>query len=210
MNTATAVQELSTAQASEYDHILLIDKSGSMGEPSKRFPGKTRWQEAREYAVGLASFLAPVDEDGITVITFNGSVNVQDNVKGADAVTSIFDTQSPAGSTALDLAIRAAETKRAQSGKKCMFHVFTDGVPNDETGARNAIIASVKTMKDDSDLAISFLQIGDDQAATRYLKGLDDGLAGHDGVKFDAVNVVTAAEAENLNYNQILWLALND
>lgn len=203
-------QEISAAQASEYDHIVLVDRSGSMGESSKRMAGKTRWQEASEYVAGLVAFLKDVDEDGITLITFNGATNVTDNVKDVEMVKSVFASQQPTGSTDLAAALVAAERKRATSGKPCFFHVFTDGVPNSEPAAAEAIAKSVRTMKKDADLAISFLQIGDDPDATRFLKRLDDDLKSTHRLEFDVVNTMTAAESESLSYGQIMYMALND
>jgi hypothetical protein len=65
-------------------------------------------------------------------------------------------------------------------------------------------------MTKDADLAISFLQIGDDPGATAFLKRLDDNLQKSHNLQFDAVNTMTAAESDGLSYEQIMWQALND
>jgi Mg-chelatase subunit ChlD len=204
------VPEITTAQASEYDHIVLVDKSGSMATESKRFPGKSRWQEVQEYVKGFVNFINSADEDGITLITFNGSYNVTDNVKDMAAVDALFAKEQPSGSTALHLALQAAFAKGQQSGKPLFVHVFTDGEPTNKDAAANEIANAVRAMKKDADLAVSFLQVGDDPEATAYLTYLDDQLQADKNLPFDAVNAMTVADSEGLTYGQILHLALND
>jgi hypothetical protein len=106
------VQEISKAQASEYEHVVLVDRSGSMGEPSKRIPGKTRWAEAQEHISGLCNYLHDVDENGIDIILFSGTVTSYDGVKTTDDVKKIFSEVQPKGSTNLADAIREANKKR--------------------------------------------------------------------------------------------------
>lgn len=77
---AKMTRELTPAECSEYDFILLLDSSGSMGNQSHRFPGSTLWQEAKEFTQGLTNFASQVDDDGITVITFGGTVQKFDGV----------------------------------------------------------------------------------------------------------------------------------
>lgn len=203
--------EISTAALSEYEHVVLVDKSGSMGEASKRAPGKTRWQEAQEHISSLLGYLQGIDENGVDVITFSGNATVFPGVKTPEEVAKIFSEVQPKGSTNLAAAIREAEKIRAQNpGRGYFFHVLTDGQPDSEQAAAEAIAASVKTMNKDADLAISFLQIGDDPMATQFLKRLDDDLQKSYKLSYDAVNTMTATEADGLSYGQIMHLALND
>lgn len=204
------VEQITKAQASEYDFYLLIDKSGSMGSPSKRLQGKDRWYEAKEHAMGIASFLKDVDEDGFTLITFSGSINVTDNVKDTTDVDRIFSTQTPGGSTALHLALDAVQAKRERSSKPIMVLVVTDGEPSDKQAAEQSIARMVRATKRDADLAIQFLQIGDDSEASAFLQRLDDDLKTAHKLEFDCVNTMTAAESEKYDILQVLHLALND
>jgi hypothetical protein len=203
--------EISKAQASEYEHVVLVDRSGSMGSPSKRIPGKTRWNEAQEHIQSLCNFLRDVDENGIDVVLFSSEVQTFDNVKTPEQVQEIFSNVQPRGTTNLAAAIKAAQSKRAASGgRQYFFHVLTDGEPDSRPAAQQAIAEAVRTMNKDSDLAISFLQIGDDPEATKFLKELDDDLQKNYKLPFDAVNSMTVAESEGLSYEAIMHLALND
>ena len=94
----------------EYDSIVLIDRSGSMDGPAKGF--SNRWAAAKEMTIAIATLAAKVDDDGITVIQFGGqfvaSRDVIDGVTDAAAVDKIFTDHSPAGSTPLADALEAA------------------------------------------------------------------------------------------------------
>ncbi len=66
-------------------------------------------------------------------------------------------------------------------------------------------------MEKDEELAISFIQIGNDPDATKFLKLLDDELKGA-GAKFDIVDTVTIEdiEDENLSLVDVLLNAILD
>ncbi len=202
----TEQQSLSIDQAKEYDHIILIDKSGSMGAPSTSMEGRTRWNEAQEFTEQYARFAEKADDDGLTVITFNSTAKVYDGVK-ADKVHEVFTTCQPSGSTNLAGALQAAFDKKFSAGKKALIVVLTDGVPDSETAVKNTIIAATNKLEKDDEIGVQFVQIGDDAGAHKFLEDLDDNLK---GAKFDIVNSLTRVEAEGYTVEQILWLALND
>lgn len=212
MNTATAEaissdQPIITKeQAKAYDHIILIDKSGSMGEPSKVMEGRTRWDEAKEFTGSYARFAETVDDDGLTIITFNSKPTIYDGVK-ADKVTEVFTTCQPGGSTGLANALDAAFQKKFSSGKPAIILVLTDGVPDSESAVKKVIIEAAGKIDKDEELAVQFIQIGDDPSATKFLTDLDDNLK---DAKFDIVNALTREQAEGLTIEQLLWQALND
>lgn len=200
------IQVISEAQAKEYDHIILVDQSGSMGEKSTKMEGRTRWQEAQEFTESYARFAETVDDDGLTLITFNSHPTVYDGVK-ADKVHEIFTGARPGGSTNLAAALEEAFKKKFTAGKKAIIMVITDGVPDSETNVKNAIINATNRLERDEEIGIQFVQIGDDKHAAQFLNDLDDNLK---GAKFDIVNALTREEAEGYTIEQLLWLAIND
>jgi len=203
---ASSVQSISDAQASEYDFIILVDKSGSMGEVSTKMEGKTRWEEAQEFTESFARYAEKTDDDGITVITFSGSPTVYDGVM-ADKVHEVFTSCRPGGSTNLAPALEAAFQKKFSSNKKALIMVITDGEANDPSAVKVSITNAANKLNADSDIGIQFVQIGNDPAAAKFLGDLDDNLK---GAKFDIVNSLTREEAEKLTIGQMLYLALND
>lgn len=201
----TPDQVLSVAQASEYDFIILVDKSGSMGEKSTKMEG-TRWDEAKEFTETFARFAEQVDDDGITVITFSSTPTVYDGVK-ADKVHEVFTTCKPGGSTNLAPALEEAFKKKFDANKKAIIMVITDGEANDPAHVKDSIIKAAGKLTDDSEIGIQFVQIGEDPKAAKFLDDLDDHLT---SAKFDIVNSLSHSEAEGYSMEQLLWLALND
>lgn len=205
-NSNPPVNALTLDQAKEYDHIICIDQSGSMGEPSTKMQGKSRWEEAAEFTTAYARFVQKVDDDGITVINFNSKVTVHDGVT-ADKVKELFTTNSPLGSTNLADALQKAVDKKFSNSKKAIILVLTDGIPDSEEAVKKVIINAANKLEKDEDLGILFIQIGDDKGAAKFLTDLDDNLK---DAKYDIVDAKTREEAEGYTVEQLLWMALND
>jgi Mg-chelatase subunit ChlD len=200
--------EITLAQAKEYDYILLIDKSGSMSEKSNQMENGTRWDEVREFTESFARFAESVDDDGITVITFNTSATVADNVTAAK-VSEIFKNERPGGGTALAPALKEAFKKKFASSKNAIILVMTDGEANDPSETKRLIIEAANKIERDEQLAIQFVQVGSDPKAAAFLQMLDDDLQ-KAGAKFDIVNTLSEKEAGSLKVEQLLYQALND
>lgn len=202
----TEVPAISDSQAKEFDYILVLDKSGSMGDASLTLENRTRWDEAQEFTESFARFAEKHDDDGLTVITFSSTTKVYDGVK-ADKVHEIFTTCQPGGSTNLAAALDVAFKKKFSTTKAAIIVVMTDGVPDSETAVKASIIAAANKIEKDGDIGIQFVQIGNDAHAAKFLGDLDDNLK---GAKFDIVNSLTREEAEKLKIEQMLYLAIND
>lgn len=147
---------MSVEKAKEYDYYLLIDQSGSMGEPSKVMEGRTKWDEAKEFTEAFARFAETVDDDGITVIKFNSRATVYDGVK-ASTVHDLFTQNQPSGSTNLAAALEAAWAKKFSSTKKAIIVCVTDGAPDSTTAVENSIVAATKKIEDDSQINLLFV-----------------------------------------------------
>ena len=184
--------ETNLALLSEYDFIVAVDASGSMGETDMP-GGRSRWAYMQETATAFARDLQSIDADGIDVVLFGGA-NI-DTFTGvtADKVKDVFATRSPRGSTPLAEALTASLKLAGKSDKKDFVIVFTDGVPDDKNAAAKVIVNAANALSADDELTFLFVQVGNDPAAGAYLKKLDDDLA---GAKFDIVDAKTMAEAE--------------
>lgn len=182
-----------TAKFSEYDFIVAIDTSGSMGEPVKAGSSITRWEAVQESALTIIRDVEKLDQDGIGLVLFGGP-----NIRAFDGVTSdkvrdVFASSSPRGSTPLAEALTAALALAGKSDKKDLIVVFTDGVPDDRQAAARVITQAANAQETDDALTILFVQVGDDRSATAYLKSLDDDLR---GAKFDIVDAKTVPEVD--------------
>jgi Mg-chelatase subunit ChlD len=196
------------SKLSEYDFVVVIDKSGSMGEPVKPGSSVTRWEAVQESAMTFVRDIEKFDSDGLGLVLFSGS-----NIATYDGVTSqnirdAFAQNSPRGSTPLAEALTAALGLAGKSDKKDFIIVFTDGVPDDKAAAAKVIADASHKQETDDTLTILFVQVGNDAGAASYLKQLDDDLK---GCKFDIVDAKTVDEAEKFATTSELVLAsIND
>lgn len=199
--TLTASPEVSPEELKNIDAILVIDHSGSMGEPSTRFSGKTKYQELQEDAQAVAREMEKYDTDGITVIAFSSGVNTYDGVTAAK-VSQVFNEQPPRGSTNLTDALRSAVDKAKSSNKDCAVLVYTDGSPNDAQTAIDVIGIAGRTLGRPK-IGFTFIQVGNDQGAASFLDKLDNGMP------VDVVATVRSKDAETLSVPQLIWMARN-
>jgi len=196
------------------DYTLIIDKSGSMATPDQK-GGKTRWATAQESTFALASKCEQFDPDGITIYLFSGKFKRYENVTSAK-VTQIFQENDPSGTTDLasvlkhatdDYLQRKASGATKPNGETIL--VVTDGEPDDRKAVMKVIIEASRRLDRDEELAISFIQVGNDPQATRFLKILDDDLQSA-GAKFDICDTVTMDDMEDMSLSEVLLNAIND
>jgi hypothetical protein len=212
-NTSAANIAALQAKFSEYDFIMVIDKSGSMGDdvggngPNAK---RSRWEHMQETATQFSREISKIDSDGIGVVVFSGSgVNSYDGVN-ADKVKEIFANNRPGGSTPLHSALEEALKLAGKSAKKDFIVVFTDGQPDDEEAVAKLIIKQANSQKNDEDLTFLFVQVGNDPSATSYLNRLDDGLQKR-GAKFDIVDSKTIDEVDKFpSIIELIAHAVND
>ncbi len=195
------------------DYTLILDKSGSMSTRDQA-GGKSRWQSAEESTIALANKCEEFDPDGITVYTFSSKFRRYDNVTSAK-VEQIFRENEPVGGTNLTAVLQDAINnyfqRRNQGQTKTgeTILVITDGEPDDRKSVFEVIIQATKQLRSDEELAISFIQVGNDPQAKQFLKALDEQLMGV-GAKFDIVDTVTIADMEDMTLSEVLLNAIAD
>ncbi|MEH2086150.1 vWA domain-containing protein [Nostoc sp.] len=196
------------------DYTLIIDKSGSMATQDQK-GGRTRWIAAQESTLALASKCEQFDPDGITIYVFSGKFKRYENVTSSK-VSQIFRENDPSGTTDLasvlkhatdDYLQRKAAGQTKPNGETIL--VVTDGEPDDRKAVMRVIIEASRRIERDEELAISFIQVGTDQQATRFLKVLDDELQSA-GAKFDICDTITMEDMEDLSLSEVLLNAIND
>lgn len=193
------------------DFTILVDKSGSMGEPMGK---TTRWNGVGETAVAVARELEANDPDGITVYTFSSLFKRFDNQTAAK-VAEIFKNNSPSGSTNLHTVLEdvfnnyLSRKKKGEQKEGESVFIMTDGVPDSEPAVAEAICRFTKKLDSANEFSITFIQVGDDAAATKYLKKLDDDLEGQ-GAKYDIVDTLTVTELEGKNMADVIKQAISE
>ncbi|WP_066384731.1 vWA domain-containing protein [Anabaena sp. CA = ATCC 33047] len=196
------------------DYTLIIDKSGSMATPDQK-GGRSRWVAAQESTFALASKCEQLDPDGITIYVFSGRFKRYENVTAAK-VAQIFQENDPAGTTDLAAVLKHATDdyfQRKASGQTKpngeTILVVTDGEPDDRKAVMKVIIEASRRMDRDEELALSFIQVGTDAQATRFLKVLDDELQSA-GAKFDICDTITMEDMEDFTLSEVLLNAIID
>ncbi|MBH8576611.1 VWA domain-containing protein [Nostocaceae cyanobacterium CENA369] len=196
------------------DYTLIIDKSGSMATPDQK-GGRNRWTAAQESTLALASKCEQFDPDGITIYVFSGRFKRYENVTSAK-VAQVFRENDPSGTTDLAAVLKHATDdyfQRKSTGQTKpngeTILVVTDGEPDDRKAVMKVIIEASRRMDRDEELAISFIQVGTDPQATRFLKVLDDELQSA-GAKFDICDTITMDDMEDLSLSEVLLNAITD
>ena len=196
------------------DYTIIIDKSGSM-YTKDQMGGKSRWALMQESTIALANKCEELDPDGITVYLFSGRFKRYDNVTAAKVV-QIFQENEPSGTTDLAAVLqdalnsffqRKASGNTKQNGETIL--VVTDGEPDDRKEVMKTIIEASRKLDRDEELAISFIQVGNEPEATKFLKILDDELQSA-GAKFDIVDTVTMDDMEGMTLTEVLLNAIID
>jgi uncharacterized protein with von Willebrand factor type A (vWA) domain len=196
------------------DYTLIIDKSGSMSMRDQQ-GDKSRWETMQESTLAIASKCEEFDPDGITIYLFSGRFRRYDNVT-TSKVAQIFKENEPSGRTDLASVLQDATNSYFQrktagqtkaNGETIL--VVTDGEPDDRKAVMKVIIEASRRMERDEELAISFVQVGTDAQATKFLKVLDDELQGA-GAKFDIVDTVTMDDMEDMTLTEVLLNAITD
>jgi len=196
------------------DYTLIFYKSGSMSTPDQA-GGRSRWEEARESTIALARKCEQFDPDGITVYLFSSRFRRYDDVT-ASKVEQIFQENDPAGSTNITKVLTDATNnyfQRKKAGKTKpegeTILVITDGEPDDRRSVIDVIIETTKRLERDEELAISFIQVGSDSGATKFLKALDDQLQDV-GAKFDICDTITLDDMSEMTLAEVLMNAITD
>ncbi|MFA7336930.1 MAG: hypothetical protein WC028_09120 [Candidatus Obscuribacterales bacterium] len=190
-----------------YDVIVFIDASHSMAIAD--CGGQSRWQWCKAQTMALSNSLkvqkVPLG-DHLKMVAFSDNFKVYPDVNW-DSVSRFFECNKPSGNTDMNRAIKSelgqyfAARKALNSLKSggtlrpLLIAMITDGLPDRPLALKETIIEATKQMTESDEIAITFLQVGTDLKATKYLQELDECLvarkAVHDIVKsktFEQIN----------------------
>ena len=190
------------------DYGIIVDKSLSMWMGGGTL-SSTRWKAAEKAVEYLAPKVTAADADGITLYFFSSSDKFRrfPNVTSAEAVKAAWSSQEPDGETDLAHALKCAFEDRGT--KPMTLLIITDGMPDNKDLVMQRIIDVSKTIRHDSELSISFIQVGDNSGAEAFLATLDDDLVSR-GAPFDIVDKLTCKELHGLSFNELIEKSLAD
>lgn len=198
------VEKVKLENLKAYDVIVFIDASHSMAVAD--CGGQSRWQWCKEQTVNLSKLLkvqkVPLGEH-LKMVAFSDNFKVYPGVSW-DSVSQFFECNKPSGNTDMNRAIKSelgqyfAARKALKSGgtlRPLLIAMITDGLPDRPLALKETIVEATKQMTESDEIAITFLQVGTDLKATKYLQELDECLvarkAVHDIVKsktFEQIN----------------------
>jgi len=190
---------------SDRDYYLIVDKSGSMAG--------SRWKEAHEAVHVLAPQVCKADPDGICIIFFSGGHHFpkHKNVKDPRHIERLFDHEKPGGTTNLAGALKEAFNdhfhKAKHNRKASTMLVITDGEPDSHHDVEHAIRDATKKMEVANELSVSFIQIGNDHSATKFLEHMDKHVH---GAKYDIVDSLTEKEMEGISFVDLIRRSVRD
>ena len=188
------------------DYTIIVDKSGSMATKDQT-GGRSRWVTARESTEAFARKCEDLDPDGLTLYVFASKFKRYERVT-ADRVGTVFVENEPCGGTDLAAVLEHSfdsyfERRSGTTPRPETIIVVTDGAPDDEKAVMRTVIRAAKRVQRQDELAVSFIQIGTDPSARRFLKILDDEMV-RAGAPFDIVSTVTLDEAEGMGLTEVL------
>jgi hypothetical protein len=165
-----------------YDIILLLDDSGSMDSMED---GLSRFVILTEVCKTISFFSTLMDDDGISV-RFLHDKNEGDYLKTFEEIQNLMSKVYPTGSTPLGKKMKTRIFERMISNnltegtlkKPVLLIVITDGIPDSKSDVINTIKECrekcISSIYGENAMAFSFVQIGTDRSATKYLDELDN------------------------------------
>ncbi|MFK7824327.1 MAG: hypothetical protein AB8G05_09230 [Oligoflexales bacterium] len=203
-------------------YVLLIDKSFSMTISDQN--GGTRgdrWGSAEQMVTDLLDtiFEFAIDKKLPTYL-FGSNAESIGELTNKMEVLQLFHDHTPEGSTnlsdTLDLALEDTFEKTKDKLKEfpgMTVIVITDGQPDSEANVKNVLLKFADPVNDyidkNEDLAISFIQIGDDQGAKAFLDEMDKGFE-FNGEVVKICDTKTIEEVNILGVYRILHDAIFD
>lgn len=196
------------------DYYLLIDTSISMTANYPRTAKTSRFDFVREGTLAFADMISTLDNDGITLLTFDADYQVTDHVTQLDQVHAIFDVPPKGMSTVLAKPLRYAFKDYLQKKKQqqtqsngAYIIVVTDGEAQDGEQVKQYIAEFSCCLDHQLEVGILFLVVGDDPKALAFIETLDVGLKEQYNAKFDIV--ATGQFTSIHSINETLLAALN-
>ena len=187
--------------------FILVDRSGSMTLPDNDPTGRhsrgwTRWDSARIAAQSIIELALCLDVDNRvqTVLwdsTNRGLRSVHETITQVHEIDSFFASYQPQGGTPLAEALTDTYDKWLHSllmrSEPFTVVILTDGAPNDTRAVKEFFRRVIRENNlerpgRETLAAFSFVRMGDDPGAKRFLQDLDDNLIPQLNVRVDIVD----------------------
>ncbi|KAJ7844598.1 hypothetical protein B0H14DRAFT_3686406 [Mycena olivaceomarginata] len=146
----------------QYDIILIVDDSGSMGPQDNDSPGTVSLWTLAKAAIGdLVTAVVEHNPQGIRMMFLN-SKHGKKGVKTAAEVTKLFDTIEPVGLTPIGKKLQGILPYQhwwsKEPKRKKLYLVVTDVRPSDEKVLKKAITRAATGYSKRSESYISYIK----------------------------------------------------
>lgn len=170
------------AKLRSYDTKFLIDDSASMYGPN--------WEIVKKAVAAIAPIAVQYDSDGVDVQFFTAYIDYKERqgLRSAKEVMALFDRVEPEGETPTadmlkeelnDYCHRYGQNRHI---KGLNLIVLTDGDPSPGQDVTGALVEYARKLAElqapELKVGVQFVQIGDDEEATKFLQQLDNDLKG--------------------------------
>ena len=157
---------------------------------------------------GIIAQISQIDPDGVEVVCFPGSggeggadYDITRNVKHTEGLEEMVTAHPPGGDCLMAPAMEAVLKEAFERGfdeRPCSILVLTAGRPTDHEALSNLLAEAATKVSKDSDLTVTFVQVGDNEWATNYLKELDTELTttSASGEHIDIVDTIKDEEVQ--------------
>lgn len=217
IQTITQRLECAMSEKIERDYVLIIDRSPSMTELEP--DGRSRWETIEEFVCdSLTKKMSEIDMDGMVVYFFSGKSHRFDENITPHFVKSLFRDLGTGGlgtnlagvlKDALDDYFQRQDAGLIKKDGEWIL-IVTDGQPNQKKPVFDEIVKATQKIKSRSELAITFLRIGQDTDAITFLKEIDDDLIKKHQAALDICDTKDFYELEENDFNWLERQAFHD
>lgn len=193
--------DLSSLKNRDYTIILARTATAYPTPP----PGvNQRWEAAQASILNLVQHCENLDPDGVTLYVSCRGDSGDCNFRKYEHVTSrnlisIIEANYPPDEISLNIVLPdalddflARKTAQVTQANGEIILVILDGEPTGRMEIARAIVKASQQLEHDGELAIGFVQIGQDPLAQGFLQSLDDNLQAA-GAKYDIVDTKALA-----------------
>mmetsp|Transcript_28283 Transcript_28283/g.60721 ORF Transcript_28283/g.60721 Transcript_28283/m.60721 type:complete len:415 (-) Transcript_28283:172-1416(-) len=178
------------------------ETSAKASKPPNTGVPPTRWEKAVMSLNSIVTTVAKIDPDGVDIVCFPGSggeggfsYDIYRNIRDANGLEDLVTAVEPKGEcrmgATMDVVLKEAFARGFDSTPTSVL-VLTAGCPDDSEQLTKILEEAAKKVDKDSDLTVTFVQVGDDEEAEKYLAHLDTELTtiSAGGEEIDIVDTV--------------------
>lgn len=174
-------------------------------EPPTRGSPARRWEKAVLAVKGIAQQVCKVDKDGLEVFVAGDEVQVYRGIRNVTSLMGICEAVEPEGGLALtpalgqalNLAIERLYGEQGQHKEQAIL-VLISQKPDDAEELVAAIQEAASRVKSADDLSVTFVHVGNDGEAEKFLGFIDENLKVTSAETGEVIDLVDTVKDEDI------------